>query len=470
VFARPVAVSPLGTPCPKPTHPRKEERPESGALALERINHFVIIYLENHSFDSLYGLFPGADGLVDAQCKVTSPKQVDEFGVEYARLPNPPSANGSPFDDLPNQPFAMEPRVPIDMPPPDLIHRFYTQQAQINGGAMNQFAVFSDARAITMGYYDTMKLPLAKLAAEYTLCDHFFQSAFGGSFLNHMWLIAATSPRYPDLPSGAPVEPVPMDPSKPFPVMEEGIFRGDDAMFTPDYYAVNTIYSANTPHPGGQAYLLPSQTDPTIGDRLSAAGISWAWYAGAWNETLEYLNGTGDSNERVASFQYHHQPFLYFESFKEGSIGRAEHLKDELDLFDAAKSGQLPAVAFVKPTGVNDEHPQYANLKRGEDYTVGLIDAIMSSPNWPDTAIIVTYDENGGFADHVAPPIIDRMGPGTRVPAIVISNYAKKHFVDHTQYETVSILSTIERRFGLEPLTARDQNATDLSHALTLND
>ena len=94
----------------------------------------------------------------------------------------------------------------------------------------------------------------------------------------------------------------------------------------------------------------------------------------------------------------------------------------------------------------------------------------MASPNWPDTAIIITYDENGGFADHVSPPVIDRFGPGTRVPAIVISKYAKKHFVDHTPYETVSILATLEHRFGLAPLTSRDENANDLTRALTLSD
>jgi phospholipase C len=90
---------------------------------------------------------------------------------------------------------------------------------------------------------------------------------------------------------------------------------------------------------------------------------------------------------------------------------------------------------------------------------------VRNGPNWSDAAIIVTYDENGGFWDHVAPPKIDRWGPGSRVPALIISPYAKRGFVDHTTYDTSSILALIEHRFGLKPLSARDAAANDLSAA-----
>jgi phospholipase C len=90
---------------------------------------------------------------------------------------------------------------------------------------------------------------------------------------------------------------------------------------------------------------------------------------------------------------------------------------------------------------------------------------VCASSYWKDTAIIVTYDENGGRWDHVAPPKIDQWGPGTRVPAIIISPYAKPHFVDHTEYETVSILALIEKRFGLTSLNARDERANPLLNA-----
>lgn len=453
-------LSPLGTRCPAPVPPPAPDRGD-GAEALARINHFVVIYLENHSFDSLYGLFPGADGLLDENCELTTPLQVDRTGTPYTTLePVPTSYDG--FTNLPNQPFSMDARVPPEMIPPDLTHSFYAQQAQINGGQMNQFVAFSSGAAATVAYYDTAKLPLAKLAQKYTLCDQFFQSAFGGSYLNHIWLIAARTPYAPSLidPNRQPEVGAS---GKPFPVDAEGAFSGFDPQVTYDGFAVNTIQPSNFPH-AADPVLLPSMTDPTIGDRLSEAGISWAWYSGGWREV------TDSPLASPGLFQFHHQPFVYFENFKEGTAARAEHLKDELDFLKDAKNGTLPAVSFLKPHGSENEHPGYTNLRAGEDYAVRMVEAVMSSPNWADTAIIITYDENGGFADHVAPPIIDRWGPGTRVPAIVISNYAKKGFVDHTQYETVSILATIEHRFGLSPLSPRDAIANDLTRTLTLSE
>jgi phospholipase C len=96
---------------------------------------------------------------------------------------------------------------------------------------------------------------------------------------------------------------------------------------------------------------------------------------------------------------------------------------------------------------------------------VDLINAVLNGPDGKDAVIILTYDENGGFWDHVPPPVIDKWGPGTRIPAIIISPFAKKGFVDHTTYETVSILAFIEKRWGLEPLNGRDAQAHPLENA-----
>jgi phospholipase C len=165
-------------------------------------------------------------------------------------------------------------------------------------------------------------------------------------------------------------------------------------------------------------------------------------------------------------FQYHHQPFIYFENYKDGTAAKAAHLKDEDDFIAAVSAGMLPPVSFVKPVGINNEHPNYTNVIVGENHVLDLITRIKNNSTlWADTAIIVTYDENGGFWDHVPPPVVDRWGPGTRVPAIVISPFAKKHFVDSTVYDTTSILALIEHRFGLTPLTSRDMNAADLTNA-----
>ena len=126
-------------------------------------------------------------------------------------------------------------------------------------------------------------------------------------------------------------------------------------------------------------------------------------------------------------------------------------------------------MSFIKPLGPDNEHPGYATLINGQQHVADLVSAVQSSQFWNDTAIIITYDEHGGRWDHVAPPVVDRWGPGSRVPTIVISPFAKKGFVDHTAYDTTAILKLIEARWSLQPLTDRDANAGDLLSAFDFN-
>ena len=400
-------------------------------LGINKVGHVVVIYLENHSFDNLYGQFAGANGLSAATSSMTL--QIDANGAAYNNLP---SINSQFPVNLPNTYFNIDQYVSSGITTPDVLHRFNEEQTQINGGKMNKFALINSSGGLAMGYYKTSLLPLQAMAQKYTLCDNFFHSALGGSFLNHQWLIAAASPKFPNAPAT---------------VINSGQVTGDG-------YVVNTSYSVNTPNQGGtQSKQVPYQTNPTIGDRLSDKNISWAWYAGGWDDILK---GKDDNN-----FQYHHQPFLYYAKYADGTQAKKDHLKDENNFIEAAKNGTLPSVSFVKPVGKNNEHPGYANLLTGENHTLDLINTVLNGPNGKDAVIIVAYDENGGFWDHVAPPVIDRWGPGTRVPALIISPFAKKGFVDHTQYETVSILSFIEKRWGLQPLTDRDKNADPMLNA-----
>jgi len=412
------------------------------APGLHRLKHLVVLYLENHSFDNLYGEFPGADGLDWAH----NYTQVDLTGVPFATLPTPPG--GAFPSNLPNQPFSIEQFVSISANTPDLVHRFYQEQVQIDGGKMDKFAAVSDAKGLVMGYYHTMNLPLAAEASRYTLCDHFFHAAFGGSFLNHIWFIAAQSPVFPGAPTAVVAV---LDPVTGLPTV--------DGFVTPDGYDVNTSYSVNQPHPASVSpdRLVPNQTFATIGDRLTAAGVSWAWYSGGWNDALA---GHPDS-----LFQFHHQPFIYFANYADGTQAKADHLRDEQEFIALAQSGGLPAVSFVKPLGEVNEHPGYTNVLSGEVHAKQLIDAIRNGPDWKNTAIIITYDENGGFWDHVAPPVVDRWGPGSRVPTLVISPFARRHYIDHHHYDTTSILALIERRWHLDPLSTRDANANDLTAA-----
>src|SRR5262245_21818860 len=212
-----------------------------GDVALAPIGHIVVIYLENRSFDNLYGEFPGADGLANAR---GAPPQEDEHGAPYRVLPQ---VAGTPFPaDLPNAPFDIGRFVPASQPTLDLVHRFYQEQVQINHGKMNRFVAASDALGLTMGYYHTAELPLARLANEFTLCDRFFHSAFGGSFLNHQWLIAARTPLYPGAPDSLRAV-----------LGADGTLQRD-AAFTPDGYVVNTAFSVQGPRPAWATYgLMP---------------------------------------------------------------------------------------------------------------------------------------------------------------------------------------------------------------------
>jgi acid phosphatase len=234
-----------------------------------------------------------------------------------------------------------------------------------------------------------------------------------------------------------------------------------DGAVTPDGFVVNTSFSVNQPHPAtaNPATLVPNQTLPTIGDRLSEKDLSWAWYSGGWNDAL--------AGKPDPLFQFHHQPFAFFRNYADGTGAKRTHLKDETDFLAAVDSGALPAVSFVKPLGPDNEHPGYAALSRGQQHVADLVNRIRASSAWNDTVIIITYDENGGRWDHVAPPVVDRWGPGTRVPTIVISPLARKGYVDHTQYDTTSILKLIETRWDLAPLSTRDASAGNLLNALS---
>jgi acid phosphatase len=153
-------------------------------------------------------------------------------------------------------------------------------------------------------------------------------------------------------------------------------------------------------------------------------------------------------------FQAHHHPFNYYAGFDPvtHAAARAAHLKDYNDLVADAAAGNLPSVAFYKPQGNLNQHEGYANLDDGDAHIADLVAKLQASPQWSHMVIVITYDEFGGAWDHAAPPKGDLLGPGTRIPAIVISPFAKRHYVDHTVYDTASILRLIARRYDLPKL------------------
>lgn len=406
-----------------------------------KIDHIIVIYLENRSFDNLFRGFEGAD--TSDHPKKTYSLQTDSSNHPYNHLPMGEKAVQMGFPSpITNAPFLLDTYRSQHEMIPDMVHRFYQNQLQINEGKNDRFVHISDEKGLVMGYHDISNSNLWRYAKEFTLCDQFFAAAFGGSFLNHQWLIAAQTPFV-----GTDTNLSRYELSKEGEIIRDGIL-------TPDGYAVNTIQPFHPPFKA--KYSDPSMRlkllkHPTIGDRLSDKKISWSWYSGGFKEALE---NKGD----LIHYQYHHNPFLYFSNYAPGMPGR-EHLQDEADFFNAIEKGSLPQVVFYKPSAQDNQHPGYASVKKADEKLGEIIEAIRSKPKlWEHSVIVVTYDENGGLWDHVAPPQSDRWGPGTRIPALIISPMAKKGYVDHTLYDTTSILRLIEWRYDLQPLGERKSN------------
>jgi len=527
--------------------------PDSGPFG--HFKHLVVIYEENHSFDNLFGLWGNVNGqhvvgLADAPAAKTT--QVDTTGNAYPCLlmsdvnfMSPPldtACSSDLFDfgaskpktayHYGNAPYNIDAVVPASAATcpdekslfsftfgilqtsgtglpggctRDLVHRFYQEQYQLNGGAMNRYVTGSDSVGMTMGFYDTTKLPIwqylhANGAPRYVIADHFFQAAFGGSFLNHQYLIAAHAPtstvgrhsvldangfpnNYPLYPSTGLVDG-PLTQACGLGTTVAGVQCGD--------FAVNTMQPSYQPTSAFGTKLPPiddTTTAMNIGDRMSDAGVSWAWYSGGWDNASGNTAGRGwtqgsgpnciepsvGAPPDIAgnggfpycpdrSFQTHHQPFNYFLRYAPGHSDRS-HLQDEADFFWAANHGTLPSVSFVKPLGLENEHPGYASEANGSDHLVDLIQAVMNGPEAGNTLILVTYDEFGGQWDHVSPPGLgtpasvgqsDGFGPGTRIPAMAIGRSLNQSGVDQTVYDTTSIMRTIELQFGLQPVATRD--------------
>jgi phospholipase C len=451
---------------------------------LEKIQTVVMIYAENRSFDNLYGGFPGANGLAD----LSAAPQLDRDGTPLKELPPvwggltakgySPAVPQAATEHLPPAPFTVDDpkglNTGVAVPTHDLWHRFYQNQMQIHGGRNDGFVAWADSGGLVMGYYDGSKLPLWSVARKYVLADNFFTGAFGGSFLNHIYLVCACAPFYPDAarsparPSIAAVEPdgvtLKTAPGSPKSALDGIPIFVSDGNITPDGYAVNTMQppyqpSANKPASGGDpAYAdpgapttMPPQHEQTIGDLLSAKGVSWVWYAGAWQAALD-----GKGGAPVPYFQYHHQPFNYFANYAPGGAARAEHLKDGgmngEAFIRAIDQGTLPQVVFYKPQGNLNEHAGYTDILSGDQHLADVVAHLEKSPQWAHMLVLITYDENGGWWDHVKPPKADRWGPGNRLPALIISPYARGGTVDHTQYDTDSFLRVVTLRFGLPEL------------------
>jgi acid phosphatase len=517
----------------------------------KNVDTIVVIYAENRAFDNLYGNFPGARGLGEVLDRGGHPlpgyrPQLDRNGAILSTLP--PSWGGvtapgatpvvtqQQSGGLPNAPYSIEhaftPQSQVTLSTAivtrDLVHRFFEHQMQIDGGKNDGYAAWSDAGGLALGHYDYSHSSLYALAKEFVLADNFFQGAFGGSFLNHQYLICACAPEYPHAdtadakPSIAILERdvagrfmprLKTAPSSPASALDGAPIFLKNGNITPGnyfgdgkFYAVNTMQPAYQPSGNkpaeadasfayadpGSATTLPPQTADTIGDALDAKGVRWIWYAGSWNAALaDGRRSPSKMREAIYApvtpggdpdFQPHHQPFNYYAAFDPATHAehRAAHLHDYSELLADISTGRLPAVTFYKPQGNLNQHAGYASVAEGDAHIAELVARLRASPQWDHMVIVITYDEFGGAWDHVAPPAGDLLGPGARIPALIISPFARRGTVDHTQYDTESILRLITRRFDLAVLpgiTQRDRGLAaqgsplmgDLTQALELN-
>jgi phospholipase C len=364
------------------------------------IKHVVFLIKENRSFDNLFGRFPGADGAATA----------DDAGVMR------PLTKG--FDQ----------RLPHDLP-----HDYAAALKDYDGGKMDGFnqSPAADQYAFTQMTGPRMLPNYWHWARDFVLGDHFFASVNGPSYPNHLFTIAAQSGGAHDNPNA----PTHQD-------------HGDYKTWGCDAPKSEKVEVADTE---GVLHLVSPCFDfPTEADLLENKGVPWAYYAAPpipW--------------DRAPSSGYIWSAFASIRHIRDDPMQWTEHIFPVQQVEDDIANDRLPPVTWITPQFAYSEHPEY-NFCHGENWTTRVIDAIMKSPMWSSTAIFLTWDDWGGFYDHVPPEQIDKFGLGIRVPLLVISPYAKQGFIDHQHGEFSSVLRFIEDNWGLPQLTRRDRRAGNL--------
>jgi phospholipase C len=371
-------------------------------LARTKIKHIVFVIKENRTFDTMFGRFPGADG-------VTQGTTCDGRTIPLRRATDRVGDEG---------------------------HSFFDGITAVNGGRMDCFA--------HGGYvqYRQQDIPhYWAYARRYTLADRFFSSIYGPTGVEHLWTFASQSDRF-------------IDHERP------GQFGSDHREFCDDPLETalafrqmarqeqERVFQAENEGAQGLTQVRASLTSrwpcfdvKVLPDLLQQHGISWKDYRGA-NPFVQPLR------------MVRH---VRFSKMYSNVVDPTQFLQD-------VKARQLPSVSWLTPPFVVSDHPP-TSICAGENWFVTEMNGLMRSPYWSSTAVILTWDDFGGFYDHVQPPHVDLYGLGPRVPAIVISPWAKPGYIDHDTMEFASVLRFIETIFGLPPLTSRDANTNDMLDA-----
>jgi phospholipase C len=380
-------------------------------LARRKIQHVVYLVKENRTFDTMFGRFPGADGTTHG------------FTCDGQKVPLTRAAD--------------------DTPGPD--HSFQGGLIAINGGRMNCFNHLYGGGALqSYVQFRPGQIPAYwAYAKAYVLADRFFSSTYGPTGIEHLFTVAATTDRFTDHERETPPgqfgnNGIPREYCKD-PTERMWSFRrlspqqGRDAFSLEERAIVGTLKARYW------YQRLACTNIRILPDELEQAGVSWKYYLGE-NDYIHTLDVVK------------HVVF--------GPMVR-NVVSDDAFFRDLAK-GRLPAVSWLIPDVAVSEHPAAGSMCVGENWTVKVLDALMRSPEWKHTAVVITWDDFGGFYDHVPPPHVDLYGFGPRVPMLLISPWAKAGTIAHHTLEFSSVLKMIETIWDVPPLTARDRRASDV--------
>jgi phospholipase C len=337
----------------------------------------------------------------------------DNYFGTYPGADGIPAGTCMPVNPDTKQGGCVKPFSIGNRPATDLSHNVRTFRSEFRNGHMDGFIItfrrVGLKSNLSMGHYGESDLPYYwNIAHNYVLFDHFFTSAAAGSIWNHMYWVTAT-------------------PGNP-----------------------------NTD-------TLPTSKDgfgnlPTIFDRLQAKGISWKFYVQNYDPRITYRSRVlGDRGSQVVW-----NPLLDYARYIDNPK-LFSHIVDLSQYYVDLEHGTLPAVSYIVPSGAS-EHPP-GRIQAGERFVRSLISELMRSSAWSSSAFMWSYDDWGGWFDHVKPPRVDKYGYGFRAPALLVSPYAKPGFVDHTDFDFTSALKFIEQNWSLKPLASRDRKATSIANA-----
>ena len=378
------------------------------------ISHIVYVMMENHAYDNYFGTYCTKVG---KYCDLTG--NGIPAGTCVPKVPGNASRGCVVPYSLPESSVYHSQGGP---------HNWISSHTSYDNGSMDGFFEASGLKDM-MGYYNGSTIPTYwNWAEQFGLGDDFFSSALSFSMPNHWFAVAAQAPPESEDPNaGGPT----------FPAMGR----------------------AAPLDPGTELYLNQSNATLALDDELTAANISWKYY------DLSLLNATYQEAVNRTVQGNTSQPSVF--DFWDPLAAKAEsytptiesHFTNRTQFFTDAAAGQLPAVSWIIPSFTESDHPP-ANLSAGMSFISSIFNAVQNSSEWNSTAVFVTWDEYGGYYDHVAPPQVDAYGFGFRVPLLVMSAYTPVGYIspEFTSFE--SVLRLIEWRFGLSNLSARDGLST----------